>query len=203
MAKKASKKRKTAADIPVIEEPQDECTDLVLSAGNLPPDDEMQDDLPEENMDDCTDLAVIDERNYDDFFSDPEEPESEPENVTVEATVVTEAENVSLDSVLSAVWAVNEFANTQKLKGEPYKKSSETDDEAAARTLSEAIARRKDLDSVLAATTSVANALKKAVEKASGDLDEMIYSICFDGRVSTERAKKYFNERPLLAEIEG
>ncbi len=194
MAKKSSKKRKTAADIPMIDGPQDECTDLA------PMDEQMDTE--------CTDLAVIDERNYDDFFSDPEEPECEqdnvePECVTVEATVATEAENVSLDSVLSAVWAVNEFANTQKLKGEPYKKSTETDDEAAARTLSEAIARRKDLDSVLAATTSVSNSLKKAVEKASGDLDEMIYSICFDGKVSTERAKKYFNERPLFADMEN
>ena len=194
MAKKSSKKRKTAADIPAIDGPQDECTDLAP--------------MGEQMNTGCTDLAVIDERNYDDFFSDPEEPEIEPdpvepESVTVEATVATKAENVPLDSVLSAVWAVNEFANTQKLKGEPYKKSSETDDEAAARTLSEAIARRKDLDSVLAATTSVANALKKAVEKASGDLDEMIYSICFDGKVSTERAKKYFNERPLFAEMEN
>lgn len=207
MAKKASKKRKTAADIPVVDESQEECSELIPAGEHV----EQQDENGEEGTEECTDLAVIDQANYRDFFSDPEDSESEPEleaeipepaHVDVECVAQSEGENILLNDVLTAIWKVNDFASTKKLRGDAYKKTSESDEDAAARTLSEAISRRKELDNVLASITSTTNALKKSIEKASEELDERIYSICFDGKVSTERARKYFNERPLLAEMD-
>jgi hypothetical protein len=179
--KKASGKRKTGADIPTVE-----TTALVKNpVGGV----------------------TFHPAAYGDCFGNtPNETEAEvvpdDEPVTVEARIKKDEVGNDISEMADKLSEVLKLATVIWMAGEAYRRSDETDAEAAARTVSESIARRKKLDGLEELWKTVNKAIKDGLEGGRDRLDARIFSICEDGHVSTERARKYFEEKPLLAGME-